>query len=86
MSDLIERQRTWDLERERKVRNPIKRIVSFSKEITGGLKRRLSAKKGFEARIEKREEVVRTKSEKQVGKERVGVRRRWSAVASTGER
>jgi hypothetical protein len=86
MIDLIERQRTWDLERERKVRNPIKRIVSFSKEITGGLKRRLSAKKGFEPRIEKRGEVVRTKSETQVGKERVGVVRRWSAVASTGER
>jgi hypothetical protein len=30
--------------------------------------------------------VVRTKSETQVGRERVGVVRRWSAVAWTGER
>jgi hypothetical protein len=73
MDDFIERQRTWDMEEGRKVRNSIKRIVSFGKEITGGLKR------GFEARVE------RAGSRKVVGRERiVGLRRGRMIVRVAG--
>jgi hypothetical protein len=79
MDDFIERQRTWDMEEGRKVRNSIKRIVSFGKEITGGLKRRLSMKRGFEARVE------RAGSRKVVGRERiVGLRRGRTIVRVAG--
>jgi hypothetical protein len=71
MDDLIERRRTWDEVQERKPRNPLKRIVSLSKELTGELKRKLSigpTKKGFEPRLEQKDAPTRTKSEKQIVK------------------
>jgi hypothetical protein len=80
MDDSIERQRTWDVEEGRKVGNLIKRIVSFGKEITGGLKRRLSMKRGFEARVE------RAGSRKVVGRERIDGLRRGRMIEGTAGR
>jgi hypothetical protein len=67
ISDLIERRRTWDDEQDRKLLNPLKRIVSLSKEITGELRRKLSigpTRKSFVPRLEREDGPVRTKSEK----------------------
>jgi hypothetical protein len=74
MDDLIQRQRTWDGIEGGRVRSKIERMVSLGKEVAGGLRRRLSLKRGFEARVE------RKGSEKRVE----GVRRGHAIVGIGG--